>query len=112
MEPIPGTHIFITNFNSMVLVLNSIRKPKKLTIHGSNEKSYNFLVKGGEDMRLDQRIEQLFSVMNTIFIKDKSCLERELRINTFEVIPVSKRLGMVEWVNNTVPLRELIEKEL
>jgi len=50
--------------------------------------------------------------MNTIFIKDKSCLERELRINTFEVIPISKRLGMVEWVNNTVPLRELIEKEL
>jgi len=96
----------------MILILNSIRKPKKLTIHGSNEKSYHFLVKGGEDMRLDQRIEQIFSVMNTIFIKDKNCLERELRINTFEVIPVSKKLGMVEWVNHTVPLKQLIEKEL
>ena len=50
--------------------------------------------------------------MNTIFIKDKNCLERELRINTFEVIPVSKRLGMVEWVNHAVPLKELIDKEL
>jgi len=45
------------NFDKMILILGSIRKPKKLTIHGSNEKSYDFLVKGGEDLRLDQRIE-------------------------------------------------------
>ena len=43
----------ITNFDRMIFVLNSIRKPKKITIHGSNEKSYDFLVKGGEDMRMD-----------------------------------------------------------
>ena len=73
-EPVPSTHVTITNFDQLLLVLNSIRKPKKLTIHGSNEKSYDFLVKGGEDLRLDQRIEQLFSVMNEIFTNDKQCL--------------------------------------
>jgi len=42
-----------------VLVLSSIRKPKRITIRGDDEKEYMFLVKGGEDLRLDQRIEQV-----------------------------------------------------
>lgn len=44
-----------------VLVLSSMRKPKRLIIRGDNEKDYMFLVKGGEDLRLDQRIEQVSS---------------------------------------------------
>jgi DNA-dependent protein kinase catalytic subunit len=35
------------------LILGSIRRPKRITIHGSNEKDYNLLIKGGEDLRLD-----------------------------------------------------------
>ena len=42
-----------------VLVLSSIRKPKRLIIRGDDEKDHMFLVKGGEDLRLDQRIEQV-----------------------------------------------------
>mmetsp|Transcript_20542 Transcript_20542/g.17964 ORF Transcript_20542/g.17964 Transcript_20542/m.17964 type:complete len:80 (+) Transcript_20542:3535-3774(+) len=77
------SHITISNFGQDVLVLGSIRRPKRITMHGSNEKSYNFLVKGIEDLRLDQRIEQLFSLMNEIFLQDTECLRRELKINTF-----------------------------
>ena len=49
--------------------------------------------------------------MNEIFIKDKNCLERELRINTYEVIPMNKKLGLLEWAPNTVPLKHLIATE-
>ena len=42
-----------------VLVLSSLRKPKRIKIRGNDEKEYAFLVKGGEDLRLDQRIEQV-----------------------------------------------------
>lgn len=40
-------------------MLSSIRKPKRLIIRGDDEKDHMFLVKGGEDLRLDQRIEQV-----------------------------------------------------
>lgn len=40
-------------------MLKSIRKPKRLVIRGDDEKDHMFLVKGGEDLRLDQRIEQV-----------------------------------------------------
>ena len=42
--------------------MSSMRKPKRITIRGDNEKEYMFLVKGGEDLRMDQRIEQVFYV--------------------------------------------------
>ena len=45
---------------SQVLVLDSMRKPKRLTLCGDDEREYIFLVKGGEDLRLDQRIEQVW----------------------------------------------------
>ena len=38
--------------------MSSLRKPKRITIRGDDEREYMFLVKGGEDLRVDQRIEQ------------------------------------------------------
>ena len=70
-----------------------------MTFYGSDEKAYSFLVKGGEDLRLDQRIEEIFEVMNSLFVKDPVAAKNELKVNTFQVIPMNKRLGLVEWVN-------------
>lgn len=39
--------------------MGSMRKPKRLTIRGDDERDYMFLVKAGEDLRLDQRIEEV-----------------------------------------------------
>jgi DNA-dependent protein kinase catalytic subunit len=44
--------------------MSSIRCPKRLTIRGDDEKEHMFLVKGGEDLRLDQRIEQVIKEIN------------------------------------------------
>jgi DNA-dependent protein kinase catalytic subunit len=93
------------------LVLGSIRRPKKITIHGSNEKDYHLLIKGGEDLRLDQRVQQLFGIINGIFKEDPSCENRDLNIKTFKVVPISNRLGSFEWVDNTEPMKALISKE-
>lgn len=56
-EPQIQKNIKIASVKKVCLVLGSIRRPKKITVHGSNEKDYNLLVKGGEDLRLDQRVQ-------------------------------------------------------
>ncbi len=43
-------------------------------------------MKGGEDLRLDQRIEQLFVAMNDILRADPQCEKRKLALQTYEVI--------------------------
>ena len=42
--------------------MSSIRKPKRLVIRGDDEGEHMFLVKAGEDLRMDQRIEEVSSM--------------------------------------------------
>lgn len=110
-EPQIQKNIKIASFKKVCLVLGSIRRPKKVTIHGNNEKDYQLLIKGGEDLRLDQRVQQLFSIMNSVFQVDPQCENRGLNLKTFKVIPISNRLGSLEWVDNTEPMKAIISKE-
>lgn len=66
--------------------MSSLRKPIKITILGMDTKEYPFLVKFGEDIRQDQRIEQLLSLMNNIFKNDSACANQGLNILTYQVI--------------------------
>ena len=102
----------VTSFDQHVLVLASVRKPKRLTVFGNNEKSYQFLVKGDEDLRLDQRIMEIFKVYNEIISKDSNCSDKNLKMNTFSVMPITVRLGIIEWVDNTVPLRAVVKHSM
>jgi phosphatidylinositol kinase/protein kinase (PI-3 family) len=49
--------------------------------------------------------------MNTIFKDDPTCMNRDLNIKTFNVVPITNRLGTLEWVDNTEPLKNIINKE-
>ena len=73
-KPIPEYHAKIAGFDSKILVLGSMRKPKRLTIIGDNSKEYMFLVKGGEDLRHDQRIEQVQVYYSSLFILIFCCV--------------------------------------
>ena len=72
-KPLLEHHIKIVGFDEKLLVLHSLRLPKRLTIRGHDENDYRFLVKAGEDIRQDQRIEALFSIMNDLYDNDPNC---------------------------------------
>ncbi|KAL9956083.1 hypothetical protein ACROYT_G037506 [Oculina patagonica] len=111
-KPLPEYHVKIAGFDERVLVLSSIRKPKRLIIRGDDEKDHMFLVKGGEDLRLDQRIEQLFGLMNDVMADDPACSQRGLRLRTYQVIPMTPRVGLIEWMNNTKPFKEVLQNAM
>uniref|UniRef100_A0A3B4GU24 DNA-dependent protein kinase catalytic subunit n=1 Tax=Pundamilia nyererei TaxID=303518 RepID=A0A3B4GU24_9CICH len=107
-KPLPEYHAKITGFDERVKVMSSIRRPKRLIIRGDDERDHPFLVKGGEDLRQDQRIEQLFAVMNILLSQDTSCLHRGLQLRTYQVIPINTRIGLIEWMENTCTLKEFV----
>ncbi|CAF5026270.1 unnamed protein product, partial [Rotaria sp. Silwood1] len=72
-KPLIEHHIKIVGFDEKLLVLHSLRLPKRITIRGHDENDYRFLVKAGEDIRQDQRIEALFSIMNDLYDNDPNC---------------------------------------
>ncbi|XP_017270589.1 DNA-dependent protein kinase catalytic subunit isoform X2 [Kryptolebias marmoratus] len=107
-KPLPEYHAKITGFDERVKVMSSIRHPKRLIVRGDDERDHPFLVKGGEDLRQDQRIEQLFSVMNILLSHDTTCTNRGLQLRTYQVIPISTRIGLIEWMENTCTLKDFL----
>ena len=85
-EPIPRYHVRIARFEPQVEVMQSLRKPIRISIIGDNGKEYKFLVKFGEDLTIDRGLQQLYSTMNRTLCNDPSCRQRRLAIDTYEVI--------------------------
>lgn len=110
-RPDSSKRVTIAGFKGKMTPLASIRAPKKVTLFGSDDKEYPFCAKGGEDLRLDERLEQLFVVMNAHLRQDPEARARQLYIRTFGVTPVSKRAGLLEWCQNTEQLGAVVNDE-
>jgi FKBP12-rapamycin complex-associated protein len=111
---VPGTYkagapiVRIKSFDQKVTVLTSKQRPRKVTINGSDGKSYPFLLKGHEDLRQDERVMQLFSVINTLLANDDDTSKRNLAIERYSVLPLSHTSGLIGWVPNCDTLHQLI----
>ena len=46
---------------------------------GSDGEDYNFLLKGHEDLRQDERVMQLFGLVNALLNTDQACSRKNLR---------------------------------
>lgn len=121
---------YIHHIDSSILVMNSKAKPKRIKIISTFGKEYYFLFKGGEDLRNDERIQQLFTLVNSImretgnqesqddFIDEKlspsdsSDSPDNFNLRTYKVVPITSYFGLLEWVNPTSPLKSAIEDEM
>ena len=112
----PGTYIAgeplvtIAAFAPQLHVITSKQRPRKLTIHGSDGAEYMFLLKGHEDLRQDERVMQLFGLVNNMLATDRVTAERDLSIARYAVIPLSPNSGLIGWVPNTDTLHALIRE--
>jgi len=59
------------------------------------------LIIGNEDLRGDERIMQLFTLINTLLNHESEAFGRNLHLLPYEVIPLSPSAGLIGWVKNT-----------
>eukprot|EP01083_Nonionella_stella_P086661 240892_1 len=110
-RPDPDSHLRISGFDSDVLVMGSLMKPKRITVRCDNEKEYRLLVKGGEDLRMDQRFEQMFDVFNKVMSSDPSCRSRNMSLRRYDVVPLTREIGLIEWLPNTKPIKMMMDEK-
>ena len=75
---------------------------------GSDGREYVFLLKGHEDLRQDERVMQLFGLVNTLLTVDASCARLDLGIQRYSVVPLSTNSGLIEWVPQCDTLHTLV----
>ncbi|XP_055526666.1 serine/threonine-protein kinase Smg1 isoform X2 [Wyeomyia smithii] len=104
--------IFISSVDNSVQILPTKTKPKKLMFYGSNGRRYSYLFKGLEDLHLDERIMQFLSIANLMMTKSIDCSGNITYYHAehYSVIPLGPRSGLINWVDNTVPIFSLYKK--
>ncbi|KAL7682028.1 putative serine/threonine-protein kinase ATM [Plasmopara halstedii] len=96
--------INIHRLNSSVTVLRTKTRPKSLEVIGSDGKTYSYLLKAREDLRLDERIMQFLRVTNDFLKADDDAGARDLSAQSYSVIPLSKNAGLIQMVPHVIPL--------
>ena len=101
-------YIHISTFLDDVLVLNSLQRPRKISIRGSDGRVYALLCKPKDDLRKDQRLMEFNAMINKALKKDADSSKRRLYIKTYAVTPLNEECGLIEWIDNLKTLREIL----
>jgi FKBP12-rapamycin complex-associated protein len=105
---VDGSYIKIQRFITDVHVITSKQRPRKITIRGNDGKDYVFLLKGHEDLRQDERVMQLFGLVNALLARDRRTNTHDLSIQRYAIAPLSHNAGVVGWVPHCDTLHCLI----
>lgn len=99
--PNPNTSLKIVKFMENVTICHSLRKPIKISAICSDGSTRSFLVKYGEDLRQDERIQHIQELMSDQMKLDRNCSQQKLSLQTYKVIPLNTHCGLISWIENT-----------
>lgn len=107
-----------------------IHRPKIVICEGTKGGKYKQLVKGEDDIRQDAIMEQVFTTVNALLRQRgtsnnvhgaeakhgdsiensalSSAASRQLRIATYNIVPLSPASGVLEWVDDTAPFGDYL----
>jgi serine/threonine-protein kinase ATR len=103
--------ITIVRFADKVKLMSSKVRPKRLVVLASDGKEYPFLLKqeAHGDLKKDKRMMDIGYLLTTeILAKTDSARTRNMFIRTYNVVCLTEKAGILEWVENTMPMRTLI----
>jgi ataxia telangiectasia mutated family protein len=99
----------IIRFRSMMRLMSGNSKPKKLNAYATDGKEYVQLFKSGDDdLRQDAIMEQVFGEVSKMLQNHETTRRRNLHVRTYNVVPLSPRSGIIEFVPNTASLTEFL----
>lgn len=100
----------VASFLPKVTIMHSKEKPKKIEIMGNDGQTYNFLLKCDKfgDLRKEQRFIDFAVLCNKMLENDAEARKRNLRLRTYAIVPLSRNTGLIEWIQNTNTLKNIV----
>ncbi|KZV96365.1 FAT-domain-containing protein [Exidia glandulosa HHB12029] len=111
---VPGTYqpnrsvLRIQSFTSKLSVIASKQRPRRMSLKGNDGREYEYLLKGHEDLRQDERVMQFFGLVNTLLSVDHDSYKRRMHVQRFTVIPLAPNAGLLGWVQETDTFHVLV----
>jgi len=104
----PGMSSNISSFSPLFDVFPSQQHPRKVSVNCENGEKYKYLLKANNNVLLDQRIMQFLSFINHLISTTISLSSESSSARIIEVIPLSDKIGMFEWVEGADTYLNLI----
>ncbi|TFY62114.1 hypothetical protein EVJ58_g4067 [Rhodofomes roseus] len=96
--------VWISHFDSTFTTAGGLNLPKITVCMGVDGQRYKQLYKGGDDLRQDAVMEQVFELVNIILRRDRETRRRSLSVRGYRIIPLASQAGVLEFVKDTTPL--------
>lgn len=94
----------LREFDKCYELVGGVNCPKKILCKDSAGKTHILLIKGGDDLKQDAVMQQVFNIVNTLLENDPVTNKKKLLIRTYKVVPLSRLSGVLEWCEGTIPL--------
>jgi len=113
--PLPGCISFspayptINSVHPLLRIMPGAKKPRKVQFITSTGQKAKYLLKGNDDIRLDQYIMRFFSLFNSILKADRFDKEKHLSITQYRVIPLSDNVGLISWAEHSETMFSVIK---
>ncbi|WEW61049.1 Serine/threonine-protein kinase tel1 [Emydomyces testavorans] len=99
----------LTRFLPEFSVASGLSAPKIVTAVASDGLRYKQLFKAGnDDLRQDAIMEQVFEQVSNLLRSHRATQQRNLGIRTYKVLPLTANAGIIEFVQNTLPLHDYL----
>ncbi|CCH42199.1 Serine/threonine-protein kinase [Wickerhamomyces ciferrii] len=109
-NPFPSSsRVTINRFDNRVDVLSSMQQPRHLYLKGSNGYQYGILCKPNDDLRKDAKLMEFTTMVDHLLKRDYESEQRKLHIKTYAVIPLNENHGIIEWVENSRTMRDILK---
>ncbi|KAH3667824.1 hypothetical protein WICMUC_005224 [Wickerhamomyces mucosus] len=108
-NPFPSSsRVTIVRFENRVDVLSSMQQPRHLYIKGSDGRIYGILCKPNDDLRKDAKLMEFTTMISHLLHKDYESEQRKLHIKTYAVVPLNENYGIIEWVDRSRTMRDIL----
>ena len=111
---IPGTYSVETQSPRLMMiepvlqVLSTQQHPRCVHMVDDQGVRWKFLLKGNEDLRLDQRIMQFFNLINSLLMTNRNTLNLDVSILKYAIIPFAPNAGLISWVTGADTFQQLV----
>ncbi|XP_058457566.1 serine/threonine-protein kinase ATR isoform X2 [Malaya genurostris] len=100
--------VYIHGIQEEVIILQSLQKPRRITLIGHDGREYIMMMKPKDDLRKDFRLMEFNAVVKQYLYQDPDAKHRRLNIRTYAVLPLNEECGIIEWVENLNTFRSIV----
>ncbi|KAI5137392.1 serine/threonine-protein kinase ATR [Nematocida ausubeli] len=95
----------IISISDNMFVFSTLQRPKKIQALTSAGCYKSFLCKANDDLRKDAGFMDLNMLLNSLFQSNDKC--RAYNIRVYTVVPITEKMGIIEFVQNLSTLKEM-----